>query len=529
VTVAVTDLPGVFTFHNDVQRTGQNVREFALTAAVVSNANVFGKLFSCAVDAPVYAQPLYVAGLAIGGIKHNVLFVATENDTVYAFDADATNLTTGQCIAYWTKSLLPAGATAVPAANTGEPGDLPGTIGITGTPVIGNGTLYVVAKSMEAGPTYKQRLHALDLASGSEKATSPKEITATTTSTSGSVTFDPLRQAQRPALLLLNGIVYVAFGSHGDIGPYYGWVLGYDATSLAQVAVFNAAPNGQAAGFWMSGSGPAADASGNLYVSTGNGPFSATSNLLPAAAGSNDFGESLLKLQAGASIQVIDFFTPRNWAALNGGDNDFGSGGVVVLPDSFGSAAHPHLIAAVGKEGVIYLADRDGLGRYNPSGNLNLQTLAVGSGLNGNCNLYCGFFSTPAVWNGTVYLAAQSDALKAFKFSGGLIGSSASSQSAELYKFPGASPVISASGLTNGLVWVLDNNANGTSSGNSVGPGPAILRAYDATNLATLVYSSATVPADRAGHAVKFAVPTVANGKVYVGGNGQVTIYGLKP
>jgi len=531
--VGVTDLAGVFTHHNDVQRTGQNLQEYALDAATVSNPAAFGRLFSCTVDAAVYAQPLYVANLNIGGGVHNVVFVATENDSVYAFDADgARDPVGGGCLAYWYVSFVAPtvpNLSAVPVADTLAADDMNGAVGITGTPVIGNNLLYLVAKTKNtSAATYSHRLHALALGTGLEAAGAPVEITASVPSTgfaSGVMPFTPLWQAQRPALLLNGGVVYVAFGSHGDNFNYTGWLLGYDAITLRQVSVFNTAPAPLQAAIWMSGSGPAVDQAGGIYFSTGNGLFDGTTN----------FAESLLRLDVSVPSHPIvhDFFTPAAQAALSSTDFDFGSGGVVVLPDSMGSAAHPHLIVAVDKSGNFYLVDRDAMGHYSASGNTNVQTLSVGPATeSGGCaaSVSCGFFSTPAVWGNSIYAAAQADTLKAYPVISARINVGPSSQSPDLYAFPGATPSISASGAgaTTAIVWVVDTNANGTANSNGVS-GAAILRAYDATNLATRLYSSSASAADTCGNAVKFTVPTVANGKVYVGGDGQLTVYGVKP
>jgi len=518
--IAVTDLPGVFTYHNDAQRSGQNLQEYALDAATVANPAAFGRLFACPVDAAVYAQPLYAAHLAIAGGVHNVVIVATENDSVYAFDADAP-----ACTVYWYVSFVAPTVPnlgAVDAADTNATDDLPGKVGITGTPVIANGQLYVVAKTKNSATgAYALRLHALALASGAE-ATAAVEVSAAA-SASGGRTFTPLIQAQRPALLFANGIVYVPLGSHGDNGDYSGWLIGYDAATLQQTAVFNTAPVGSGqAGIWMSGSGPALDAAGGIYFSTGNGIFDSASNA---------YGESLLRVALG-TLAAQDYFTPTAYSAMNATDSDFGSGGVVVLPDSMGSAAHPHLVVAVDKSGNFYLVDRDNMGRYSAAGDTDVQTLSVGFATeSGGCagSVSCGFFSTPAVWRNAIYGAAQADFLKAYPVANATIVAMPSAQSAEIYPFPGATPSISAAGAAaqGAIVWVLDTHANGTANGNA--SGPAILRAYDASGLGKPLYTSDASTTETCGNAVKFTVPTVANGRVYIAGDGQLTVYGLKP
>ncbi len=514
--VAVTDLAGVATQRYASDRTGQNLSELALTPAVLATHGAFGKLFSCPVDGPIYAQPLWVANLAIGAGTHNVVFVVTQHATVYAFDADA-----APCHAYWQVSLLPAGETPVPAADTGETGDVPGEFGITGTPVIdlARGTLYAVATSKAAGPTYWYRLNALNVATGSPRAGSP----AVTAATVSGVVFDPRYHMQRPGLLLANNTVYIAFGSHGDVAPYSGWLLGYDATTLAQTAAFNFAPHGSRAAVWMVGAGPAADAAGNIYLATANGPFDASSTTAP----NDDYGDSMIRLAAGGGLTVSDYFTPSNQAHLESADLDFGTSGVVLLADALGSTAHAHLAIGGDKEAKLFLVDRDNMGHYTLGGPDNLvQTLQING--SGNC-ITCGLFTTPSVWGSHLYVGAINDTLKSYSIASAAISLQPTSQSAETYGYPGTNPVISAAGTTGAVTWAVDTTANGTSTGGSTAAGPAVLRAYDATNLATRLWSSSTSAADAAGLAVKFVVPTVANGHVYVGCQAELTVYGLQP
>jgi len=527
--IAVTDLAGVFTYHNDVARTGQNLQEYALNTTNVADPTAFGKLFSCPVDAAVYAQPLYVANLAIGGGTHNVVFIVTENDSVYAFDADGATDSNGNCLAYWYRSFLSTDVTAVPSSDTAGGVDQPGTLGITGTPVIGGSTIYMVARFKTTAGQYSEEFRALNIATGADIANSPVTISATVPGTAQggtSDTFNSLTQSQRPALLLFHGVVYVAFGSAGDGDPYNGLLLAYDASTLDQTAVFNSTPNGgySAEGaFWMCGSGPAADAS-YIYIASANGVFDNTANAVPPIAPSNDMGDSLLKFNSMLTMQ--DFFTPNEQYTDAGSDWDFGNGGVVVLPDSMGSASHPHLVLASSKDGNFWLVDRDAMGRYQTGAggsDADVQTVSTGGYL----------FSTPAVWGNTLYDAPQSSALEAFPVSNAQIGSP-SMHTGDAFTY-GATPSISAQRTSNGIVWALDNSANGAT--HSTGWGPAILRAYDATNLGKRLYSSDALPADACGDAVKFTVPTIANGKVYVGGAagtaagqaGQLTVYGLKP
>src|SRR6266853_2099906 len=497
----------------------------------------FGKLFSCAVDGEVYAQPLYVANFAIAGGTHNVVFVATLNDSVFAFDADAS-----PCVQYWQKSFLGTGVATVPPDDTGETGDINTIIGITGTPVIdpATGTLYVVAKTKETvgtgcsddSPCYFQRLHALDLATGNEKFNGPANISSAITvpgsgdtgeatcpgATAGNVPFCPLRENQRPGLLLLNGKVYVAWASHGDVTPYHGWVIGYAAADLAQApVVFNTTPNGGLGGIWMSGTGPAADADGNIYVITGNGTFD-------TAAPRTNYGDSFIRLSPASGLSVADFFTPANQSDLNANDFDVGSGGAIVLPDSAGSAAHPHLLIGGDKQGVLYVIDRDNMTGFNAGGDQILQTVPITAG---PACIICGIFSTPAFWEGKLYVAAIGDVLKQYTVASGVLSALPALQASDTFGFPGATPAISSNGATNGIVWALDTSNNGTPNG-SGSSAPAILFAYDATNLSKL-YSSPASGAGAAGDAVKFTVPTVANGKVYVGTQNELSVFGLLP
>lgn len=531
-TIGVTDLAGVFTQRYDTGRTGQNQQEYALTGNTVSSST-FGKLFLCAVDGEVYAQPLYIANLAIGGGTHNTVFVATENDSVYAFDGD-----TSPCVTRWTVSLL-NGGTPVSPADTGETGDINKKIGITGTPVIDplSKTLYVVSKTKE-GTVYHQRLHALSLTDGREKFSGPADITnalvvpgggdtgdSTCPSSSGNVPFCPLRENQRPGLLLLNGIVYIAWASHGDNQPYHGWVIGYNASNLSQVPVlFNTTPNGGLGGIWQTGTGPAADVSGNIYVVTGNGTFDNSSNTVPPTAPNNDLGDSFIKLSTASGLNVAGFFTPFNQASLNSGDLDVGSGGPIVLPDTAGSSAIPHLLIGGDKQGVMYLMDRDNMAGFHSGGDQIVQEVTV----TGGACITCGIFSTPAFWQGNLYVVAIGDVLKRYSLSNAVLSASPTQQAADTFNFPGASPAVSSTGASNGIVWVINTSNNGTPNpGNP--SGPAVLFAYDATSLTKLFSSPATSGAGAAGNAVKFVVPTVANGRVYVGTQTELSVFGLLP
>jgi hypothetical protein len=493
----------VLTYHNDNLRTGANTNETILTPATVSS-NTFKRLFTRGVDGYVYAQPLIAAGVNMpkGGVK-NIVYVATEHDSVYAFDAD-----TGH--SYWHAKLLPKHGKPVASIEDTGCDDLIPEIGITSTPVIDRttSTIYVVEKG-KTNTVFFQRLHALDLATGAEKFGGPISLTASVSGSgdgnnNGTINYNPLRQHQRSGLLLANGVVYIASAAQCDIGPYHGWILGYNATNLAQVAAFNSTPNGSDGGVWMSGCAPAADASGNIYVSTGNGTFDADT-------GGSDYGDSTLRLSTGSGLAVADYFTPFDQANLNANDGDYGSGGFLLLPDQPG--AHTHLAVQGGKEGTIYLIDRDNLGHFHAGNDSQIvQPLP---------RVLSGIFCTPAYFNGNIYCNAVGDALTKFSLTNGLLSSNFVSRSTGTMGFPGATPSVSANGASNAIVWVVQTDAFKTKNGQ------AVLHAYDATNLTRELYNSAT-NRQPPGAAVKFAVPTIANGKVYVGAVRRLAVYGLR-
>jgi hypothetical protein len=516
-TIAVTDLDGVFTHHNDTSRTGQNTKEYALTASTVKTAT-FGRLFSCTTDASAYAQPLWVANLSVNGAAHNVIYVATQHNTVYAFDADSSS-----CQNLWgaPKSLNPSGETWVTSSDA-SCGDLTPDIGIVSTPVIDPiaGTIYLVSKSKTTSgtTTFHQRLHALDLATGAEKVT-PQDIHATVPGTGnessgGMVPFDPLINNQRSALLLTGGHIIISWASHCDNGPYHGWVMSYNAATLAQEAVHNVSPNGALDGIWMAGGGPAADSSGNIFYASGNGSWN----------GTDAFGDSIVRLGPvnANSFGAIDYFTPTNQGSLSNADADVGSGGLLLLP-GLGSGAHPKLLVQAGKEGKIYLVDQANLGHMCTSncGSGDSQIVQELPGAVG------GMWASPGYWNGNVYFGGSGDRIKAFSFNAGnsgLLSTGPTSSTSRSYGYPGATPSLSSSGTSNGILWALDNSNTASTTSQQ-------LYAYDASNLATLLYNSTQAAGgrDTGGGAVKFTLPTVANGKVYVGGQSTLTVYGLLP
>jgi hypothetical protein len=503
----------VTTSRNDNSRDGQNLSETILTPDNV-NVTSFGKLFSHTVDGYVYAQPLYVPNVTIPSLgTHNVVYVATEHDSVYAFDADTNTGVNASPL--WHRSFLNVrrGITTVSSSDVNCT-DLIPEIGITSTPVVDTdkGTIFVLAKTKENG-NFFQRLHALDITTGKERSGSPVTIHAKVRGTgdgsvNGWINFNPLTQAQRPGLLLQDGIEYIGWASHCDNGPYHGWVMAFDETTLKRIAVWNSTPNGGLGGLWQSGAGLAADNNFNVFFATGNGTYDGTTQ--------NDFGDSILKLgpPAGRRFPLLDWFTPYDQAYFNDYDIDVGSGGVLLLPDQGVDAPHEYLLVQVGKSGSIYLVDRDNMGQYNLNTNQIVQDLEGAIG---------GLWATPAWWNNNVYFGGAYDYLRQFTFdpTTGLLSTSAVAVSPTYFGFPGPTPSISANGASDAIVWALQTD--GYSSNFS-----AILHAYDATNVANELYNTSQNPErDDAGGAAKFTVPTVANGKVYVPAVHRLTVYGL--
>ncbi|HLJ88532.1 MAG TPA: hypothetical protein VKZ53_17055 [Candidatus Angelobacter sp.] len=492
--VATMSASGYLSWKNDKGATGQQRNETVLTPSNV-NSRQFGKKFSESLDGNVFAQPLYVADLSIHGGLHNVVFVATEHNSVYAFDADFGGP------ALWHVSFLSSSVTTVPTRNVGS--TITPEVGITGTPVIdpNTGTLFVVAETLENGGTkYVHRLHALDIQNGRERPGSPVVI-------SGSV-FTSKTQLQRGGLLLENGLVYITFASQGDHGLWQGYVFAYHASSLSQAALFNVVPTGIRGAIWMAGASPSMDAGGNLYVMTGNGTFN---------PGSKDFGDSFVKLNPGLS--VLDFFTPFDQATDNARDFDLGSGGPLVVPDQPG--AHPHELIGCGKSKSVYVIDRDNMGHFHAGNDSQIvQALpnVVGAVSTGGFNPDDHCFMTPAFFEQNVYFIGNHDTIKAFHLdpSTGLLSTSPTSKGRFFYPFPGGQPVVSSNGSTHGIVWAVDFNS------------PAALHAYDATNVANELYNSNQVASrDSLGSGVKFVVPTIIKGKVYVGTRSHLVVYGL--
>ncbi|HSS98028.1 MAG TPA: hypothetical protein VLK33_13400 [Terriglobales bacterium] len=502
----MTVLPytGVLTYHTNNARDGQNLTEKILTQSNV-NSTQFGKLFTYPVDGMVFAQPLYVSHVSIGGNIHNVVYIVTEHDTVSAFDADKSGA------ALWSKSFIDAtqNITTIPSTDLNTP--VKPEIGITSTPVIdGNtGTMYVVAGTKENG-AHMHRLHALDIATGAEKFGGPVQIAGTFAGTGdgnvgGQITFQSILQLQRSALLLSNGVIYIAFASHNDLGAYHGWVMGYDASSLQQKYIWNTTPNGNKGGIWMAGCGPSADSNGNIYVVIGNGSFSANT-------GGKNYGDSVVKLTPGASsLTVADYFTPYNQADLVTGDIDLGSSGFVLLADQ--PSGKTHIGVTAGKGGTIYLINRDDMGKFNDADDSQIvQAIpnALGTTANGR-NL-----STAVLWQDNTFYTGRNDFAKQYKVSNGALVTPPFQQATHQYGFS-ATSAMSADGTNNGILWTIEGGAN-------------VLHAYDATNISTELYNTTQAGTrDSVGNTIRFNVPMVAGGKVYVAGDVQVTVLGLLP
>ncbi len=521
------------TWHSDNGRTGLNANETKLTAQSVTQ-QTFGKLFSYSVDGYVYAQPLLMSGVTMSGGTHDVVFVATEKDIVYAFDADSF----GSGEPLWQVSLLQSGETPI------TQGSIQPFLGITSTPAIdlSSNTMYVVSAEASAGGG-NFRLHALDIATGAEKLGGPVMIQASVPGTNSDsvngVVSLTTSCVQRAALLLANGSVFIGFG-----GCHSGWLLSYDATSLSQTGVFNASPNldgdstfGGAGGVWMGGGGPAADSSGNIFVTTGNGPYD----------GATAFGDSVLKFDS--QLHLLDHFTPNDWAFMDCKDTDLAAGGLLLIPGS-------NEALAGGKSGKLYLVNTDGLGGMKPNDAGATQTLWFEPDLSPPYSATCTdghgqtwmteinsyeIFGTAAYFNGAVYLGISPTAplvpgpVREFTYTGGQLSPGPVTSDSILQSSYGTTPFISANGSTGGIVWMIDHGQPIQTGGTQT---TAILRAYDASNLATELYNSAQNGADAPGFGIKFTSPIVANGKVYIATghdpvtsadpHGELDVYGLK-
>jgi len=505
---ATTD---VLTYHDDSARTGQNLSETTLTLGNV-NSGTFGKLAFYSVDGKVDAEPLYASNVAVpNNGTHNLVIAATENDSVYAFDADS-----GATI--WQISTLKTGETTSDDRNCTQ---ITPQIGVTSTPVIDrtqgpNGAVYVVAMSKDGSGNYYQRLHALDLALGSELFGGPVTVQATYPGTGDNsngtnVVFDPGQYAERSALLLLNGVIYTGWTSHCDIRPYTGWIIGYSESTLAQTSVLNVTPNGDEGSIWMAGAGLAADSSGNIYFLDANGDFDTNLNA-SGFPGDGDYGNAFMKLStSGNQLAVADYFEMDNGVEESDSDTDLGSGGTIVLPDlSDGSGNTWHLAVGAGKDSNLYLLNRDSMGKFSANNNNIYQELAGA--------LPGGVWAMPAYFNNTVYYGSVGSPIQAFTITDAKLSTSATSQTANSFEYPGATPSISANGTSNAIVWAVENT------------NPAVLHAYNATNL-TEIYNSNQAPngRDHFFDGNKFITPMIVNGKVFVGTPYGVAVFGLLP
>ncbi|WP_250442191.1 MULTISPECIES: PQQ-binding-like beta-propeller repeat protein [unclassified Caballeronia] len=496
----------VVTWHNDIARTGQQLAETTLTLANV-NQNTFGKVAFYSVDGAVDAQPLFLANVPIGGATHNVVYVATENGSVYAFDADS-----GATL--WRVSTLGSGENP---SDDHKCHQITPTIGVTATPVIDrgrgpNGAMYVVGMSKDASGGYHQRIHALDITTGAELFNGPTEIRATypgngAGSQNGTLTFDPGQYAERAALLQLNGVIYTAWTSHCDFMPYTGWVIGYDANTLQQASVLNVTPNGQMGSIWMSGAGPASDGE-SIYFLDANGTFDPTQNEHEMPINGN-FGNGFLRLNLGP-LRVQDYFQPSNTVQQSNEDEDLGSGGAMVLPDFTDANGKVwRLAVGAGKNSTIYVVNRWSMGKFDSNADHIYQEL-VGQ-------IRGPMFGAPAYFNGRVYFGSVGDNIKAFTVTNAALSRTPSSQTLNSFGFPGATPSISANGTSNAILWAAENGSIG------------VLRAYDATNLNHQLYSSVDAGTrDQFGAGNKFITPMIANGKVYVGAKNGVAVFGLR-
>ncbi len=498
----------VTTYHNDIARTGQNLQETILTRSNV-NSTSFGKLFTSTVDDVIDAEPLYLSNVAIPGQgNHNVIYAVTENDSVYAFDAD-------NGAQLWHVSVLGTGETP---SDTRGCGQIFPQIGITATPVIDrnsgpNGTIYLVSMSKQ-GSTYFQRLHALDVTTGQEEFSGPVTIQAQypgsgAGSKNGTVTFDPKQYAERAGLLLMDGVIYLAWTSHCDIQPYTGWIIGYDQNTLAQTSVLNVTPNGSEGAIWQTGSGMASDGK-SMYFLDANGTFDTTLNS-KGFPNQGDYGNGFVKVGVrNNQLKVVDYFNMFNTVQESNADEDLGSGGVLLLPamkDSTGKFRS--LAIGAGKDANIYIVDTKNMGKFNPSTNNIYQELD--GVLGGGC------WSMSAYFNRNVYFGPQGNKLMQFRFTQAKLSTTAVSKSGTTFTYPGTTPSISANGKTNGIVWTIEHT------------GTSVLHAYNADDLTQELYNSnqASGGRDQFGSASHFGTPMIVNGKVYVGTSKGVTAFGL--
>jgi hypothetical protein len=499
----------VTTQHNDNQRTGRNLEETILTQANV-NSTSFGLLFSAPVDGEIDAQPLYLSSVTISGVTHNVLYAVTEYDDIYAFDADSGSQ-------LWRVSALLSGETAGLVAGCKQPP----TIGITSTPVIDrssgpDGTIYIVATSMNSSGTFFQRLHALDITTGAEEFGGPVTVTAQYPGTGegssgGYVMFNPAQYAERAGLLLLNGVIYTSWTSHCDDEPYTGWIIGFNETSLAQTAVLNVTPNGAQGAIWQSGNGLAADNLGNIFFTDANGTFDTTLNS-KGFPNMGDQGNGIIRLSTtSGSLAVADYFNPYNTVEESNVDSDLGSGGVLLLPPLKDASGNTwNLAIGAGKDGNIYVVNRSNMGKFNPN-----NDDAIYQELDGV--LPGGMWASPVLFGPNVYFGPNGSNLRQFPLTDAKLASTPASKSAIKFTYPGTTPSISANGSKNGIVWAIQHTS------------PSVLHAYNPADLATEFYNSSQAAGgrDQFGIASHFGTPTIVNGKVYVGTTTGVAVFGL--
>jgi hypothetical protein len=500
----------VVTYHNDIFRTGQNLQETILTLSNV-NSSSFGKLFTMPVDNVIDAEPLYLSGVTIPGKgTHNVIYTVTENDSVYAFDADQGTL-------LWQVSALGTGESP---SDTHGCGQISPSIGITSTPVIDrsvgpHGTIYVVAMSKK-GSTYYQRIHALDLTTGKEQGTSPITVSGKYPGTGdgsqgGYVIFDPGQYAERQGLLLLNGVLFTGWTSHCDQRPYTGWVIAYNAKNGAQVGVLDLTPNGNEGAIWQAGAGMASDGS-YIYVLDANGTFDTNLNAqgFPAMG---DYGNAFVKIStSGGKLAVADYFNMYDTVSESDSDTDLGSGGALLLPEMKDAQGKPHYLAiGAGKDSNIYVVNRNNLGKFNPNNDSAIYQELDGA-------LPGGLWSMPAYFNGNVYFGPEGYNLLQFSFTNAKLSTAPVAKSTASFTYPGSTPSVSANGTQNGIVWAIEH-----SDPNDV------LHAYNASSVAQEIYNSSQAGngRDSFGSASHFGTPMIVNGKVYVGTQNGVAVFGL--
>jgi hypothetical protein len=511
VTVSTID---VVTYHYDNLRTGQNLNETILTPANV-NSTKFGMLGAFTVDGRVDAQPLYLSAVAIPNVgTKNVLYVATEHGSVYAFEADSVSGNTSAFL--WKTVVMGSGETSSDDRGCGQ---VSPEIGVTATPVIdrtrgAHGAIYIVAMSKDANGNYFHRLHALDLTTGAELFGGPTLVQATfpgtgDDSSNGNVVFDAKQYKERPGLLQIGGTIYTTWSSHCDARPYTSWVMSYDANALLQTSVLNLVPNGSEGGIWMAGTAPGADSSGNIYFMVGNGDFGTTLNANGFPANAN-CGQCYVRLSSSAPMKLLDYFTPSNTVSESNADTDFGSGGPLLLPDLVDANGNTrHLAVGSGKDAIIYVVDRDNMGKFNSTADNIYQQISGQIG---------GVYSKPSYFNNTVYYGAVGDHLKSFPITSAKLSATPATQSSNSFAYPGTTPSISANGTSNGIVWAVENGSTG------------VLHAYNATNLTSELYNSNQAANSRDHFSDnKFVTPMVANGKVYVGTPNSVAVFGLLP